>query len=56
MNRGRLSYVRSMIKLKQQEEIIENGIESFLKTMKVDSEILQDIQQIYKLNNIQRYY
>ncbi|KAF7993067.1 hypothetical protein HCN44_005848 [Aphidius gifuensis] len=54
MNRGRLSYVRSMIKLKQQEEIIENGIESFLKTMKIDSEILQDIQQIYKLNNIQR--
>lgn len=53
---GRLSQVRAMIKLKQQEEIIESSIELFLKTMKVDFDVLQDILQTRRTNETLKYF
>lgn len=45
---GRLEYIKNFIKLKQQEEIIEKGIELFLNNIKSDSEILKSFTEEYK--------
>ncbi|XP_057323957.1 coiled-coil domain-containing protein 112-like isoform X1 [Microplitis mediator] len=43
----KLEYIKTYTKLKQQEEIIEKGIELFLNNIKMDSEVMKNLKEEY---------
>lgn len=51
----KLEYIKNYTKLKQQEEIIEKGIELFLNNIKTDSEVMKILKEEYNTCNERRY-
>lgn len=48
-------YVKPLLKLKQQEDIIERGLTAAINNMKIDANLLQDIVHEHRELSSKRY-
>lgn len=61
-SRGKVSsaekdlWMKPLLKLKQQEDIIERGMTTAIGNMKIDADLLQEIVQEHKEMSTKRYY